>query len=135
MSESGRCTTCGGLLPCDSCLQQPTGAAELRLLPCPGEAMIDEEERFTRVLREVKSDVVKRRFVADRQGEGLLGRARRLGRLVEAQDWAKADAVAGKCLDDVLEFPRRERRLVSKVLVLCVAALCSGVALVGILMR
>ena len=68
------------------------------------------EERFTRVLREVKARSVQRTFL-DPEDEGgpLLRRMRRLGRLIEDGELMRADVAAERCMDDLLEFPTRPR--------------------------
>lgn len=80
-------------------------SASFTLLPTlDGE--FEEEERFTRLLREVKRGVLRRDFVAEDESRDLARRARELQRLVEDKDLQDADGVATGLVSSVLEFPR-----------------------------
>ena len=91
------------------CACDPEPGRTFSLLPCPGEELTVEEQRFTRLLREVKAGVVKRSFVQDGEARPLLARVRGLAELVERDRLAEADTVLEQALDRVLEFPRPAR--------------------------
>ena len=83
-----------------------TDRSRFRLLE--GGEGAEGEERFTRVLREVKARSVQRTFLEpEDEGGPLLRRMRRLGRLIEDGELVQADREAEHCMEDVLEFPLR----------------------------
>lgn len=107
MDESPRCPTCELPLPC---LCTTGAGATFTLLPAlEAEEVLEEEERFTRLLREVKRDVLRREFVDADDADALTRQARRLDALVDGGHIDAADGVAEGMVASVLEFPRRPR--------------------------
>lgn len=113
MSELPPCEECGRA-PCRCTVLRPvpdrsTDVPAFSLLPSPTEVSIDDEERYTGLLREVKVGVLQQPSWPEDAAGPLLARARRLDRLIQRGDLARADELAAATLQRVLEFPRRSR--------------------------
>lgn len=101
------CPDCGKA-SCACAREEEEARATFTLLPAlEEEEIFEEEERFTRLLREVKRGVVRRDFVAEDESRALAKRAHELAALVGEHELERADGVATSLVSEVLEFPQR----------------------------
>lgn len=106
MVSSSPCPECGAHSPC-ACTE--SAAATFTLLPALDE-VFEEEERFTRLLREVKRDVVRRDFAEQAEAASSLEKkARKFDAAVGDGRMGDADRLAEDMVGSVLEFPRPPR--------------------------
>ncbi len=137
MDEAARCSTCGEPLPCDCAAKRRSTFVLLPALDdedCEGRASladfdsdVDDEERFTRLLREVKASVLKRDFVELEGARTLSRTARRLEVEVRRGDLRRADSVATNLVSTVLDLPERpaSHRAVVVATVICAVVLAT----------
>ena len=113
MDEPPRCPECARALPCECGVGSRAGFALLPPLSAEDEGgdLLEEELRFTRLLREVKRDVCQRPFLQEEGARDLAKAARQMEKKFDSsldpKDLERADRLAEKMLGDVLHFPRR----------------------------